>query len=138
MALIMHGYTSTGHPVACAAALANIEIVFKEDLAGNAAKQGAYFISRLQEELRGYKSVGDVRGKGLMICVEMVMDKKSKEPFPPGHEFCTAVFKECRNNGVLVRPIAHKFIISPPLTFSKENVDEAVAVIRDAFQKFDR
>jgi adenosylmethionine-8-amino-7-oxononanoate aminotransferase len=68
MAPIMHGYTYSGHPLACAAALANLEIVIEEDLPANAGTVGGYFLERLNE-LMQYPRVGDVRGIGLMLAV---------------------------------------------------------------------
>jgi adenosylmethionine-8-amino-7-oxononanoate aminotransferase len=137
-ALVMHGYTYSGHPVACAAGIASLDIVLREQLPNNAGKQGAYFLSRLQKELLPSPSVGDVRGKGLMICIEMVMDKKSQEAYPPGHPFPTSIYKYCKDRGVLVRLLAHKIILSPPLIFGKEDVDRAADVLHEAFAKLDR
>ncbi len=137
-ALVMHGYTYTGHPVACAAGIASLDIVVREKLTDNAGKQGAYFQSRLQKELLSFPSVGDVRGKGLMICIEMVMDKQSKEAYPPGHPFPISIYKYCKERGVLVRSLAHKIILSPPLIFDKGNVDRAADVLREAFAALDR
>jgi len=137
-ATIWHGYTYSGHPVACAAGSASLDIVVREDLPGNAGKQGAYFLGRLQQELLKFPSVGDVRGKGLMICIEMVLDKKTKEPYPPDHTFPRAISRYCRENGVLVRLLAHKIILSPPLVFTKENVDRATEVLAAAFAEHDK
>ena len=137
-ALVMHGYTYTGHPVACAAGIASLDIVQRENLTENAGKQGAYFLSRLQKELLPFPSVGDVRGKGLMICIEMVTDKKSQEAFPPGHPFPISIYNYCKDQGVLVRSINHKIILSPPLIFRTEDVDRAADVLHDAFARFDR
>jgi len=137
-ALIMHGYTYSGHPLACAAGLASLDVVIREDLTANAAKQGAYFLNRLQQELMPFPSVGDVRGKGLMICIEMVMDKKSKEPYPPGHPLPISINKHCKDNGVLVRSLNHKIILSPPLVFTKQDVDRAADDLRAAFGELDR
>ncbi|OXH81024.1 hypothetical protein CA830_42005, partial [Burkholderia multivorans] len=61
---IMHGYTYAGHPVACAAALASLDIVVNEDLPANAAKQGAYLLEALQPFVQRFAAVGEVRGKG--------------------------------------------------------------------------
>ena len=76
---LMHGYTYSGHPLACAAALANLQIVVDEDLPGNAGSTGEYFLGRLKE-LETYDWVGDVRGLGLMLAVEFVTDKKTRRP----------------------------------------------------------
>ncbi len=75
-----YGFTMAGHPVSCAAALAMIDVMETEDLAGHAAAMGAMMISRLGELARRSTLIGDVRGRGLMIGVEMVGDRDTKEP----------------------------------------------------------
>ena len=76
-----HGYTYSGHPVACAVGCSNIEIIEREDLCGNAARVGDYLEKRLAT-LRDLPIVGDVRGHRLMMCVEYVQDKKTREKLP--------------------------------------------------------
>ena len=76
-----HGFTYSGHPVCCAAALKNIEIIAREDLLGNVRTVGDYFETRLKE-LAALPLVGDVRGRRFMMCVEYVADKKHERTFP--------------------------------------------------------
>jgi len=129
----MHGYTYSGHPVSCAAGLAAIDLVLKENLAENARVVGDYFKQRLLELKDKHRAIGDVRGKGLMIAVELVKDRATKEPFGPEDAFPNAISESCVNNGVMVRTIVNKLIISPPLTFTKDHVDEVVSVLDQAF-----
>lgn len=133
LAGIMHGYTYSGHPVACAAALACLDIVEREDLPGNAAQVGAYFLTRL-EELREYEFVGDVRGKGLMLCVELVKDKKTKMPFQPADAYPARLYRSVLARGAMVRIAAGKLILSPPLVFTRAHVDEAMTALHAAFR----
>ena len=133
LAPIMHGYTYSGHPVACAAAIANLKIVEDENLASNAAKVGNYFLEKLIEIKAKHASIGDVRGRGLMLGIEFVKDRKTKEPFAPNDPYLQSIGPHCRKSGVLVRTQGHRIIISPPLTFTKENVDEAIDVLDSAF-----
>jgi adenosylmethionine-8-amino-7-oxononanoate aminotransferase len=76
-----HGFTYSGHPVCCAAALKNIEIITADDLLGNARAVGDYFETRLKE-LAALPLVGDVRGRRFMMCVEYVADKSTRAPLP--------------------------------------------------------
>jgi len=133
LAPIMHGYTYSGHPVACAAAIANLKIVEDENLASNAAKVGNYFLEKLIEIKAKHASIGDVRGRGLMLGIEFVKNRKTKEPFAPNDPYLQSIGPHCRKSGVLVRTQGHRIIISPPLTFTKENVDEAIDVLDSAF-----
>lgn len=138
LAAIMHGYTYTGHPLACAAALANLDIVVAEDLPGNAAAVGAYFLERLHPLAERFASVGDVRGVGLMMAIEFVLDKGTKQPYGPADPFCGTVQRECRDRGLLVRIQGNKMIISPPLVLTRDHVDEAVSAITDAIAEAER
>ena len=133
LAPIMHGYTYSGHPVACASAIANLKIVEDENLVSNAAKVGTYFLEKLIEIKAKHASIGDVRGRGLMLCIEFVKNRKTKEPFAPNDPYLQFIGPHCRKRGVLVRTQGHRIIISPPLTFTKENVDEAIDVLDSAF-----
>lgn len=129
----MHGYTYSGHPVSCAAGLAAIDIVLRENLAENAAVVGDYFLERLLELKSKHRAIGDVRGKGLMIAIELVKDRQTKEPFGPEEAYPLAISEGCVNSGVMLRTIVNKLIISPPLTFTKDNVDEVIEVLDRTF-----
>lgn len=129
----MHGYTYSGHPVSCAAGLAAVDLVLKENLTENAAVVGDYFMARLLELKDRHRAIGDVRGKGLMLAVELVKDRASKEPFGPGDSYPAAISESCVSNGVMIRTIVNKLIISPPLTFTTEHVDEVIRVLDQAF-----
>ncbi|MCP1845821.1 putrescine aminotransferase [Bradyrhizobium sp. USDA 4524] len=128
----MHGNTYAGHPLACAAAIANLRIVEQEDLASNAKEVGAYFLDRLKEMATRHPHIGDVRGKGLMIGIELVADKESKRSFDLSERFGARIWERCVENGVLLRNVADTFIISPPLTLKKEHVDVMVDVFDQA------
>ncbi len=128
----MHGNTYLAHPLACAAALANLDIVVKDGLTENAQKVGAYFLKRLEELATRQKHIGETRGKGLMIGVELVADKKTKARFTTADQFGHKVARRCRDNGVLIRNMYDTFIISPPLTLERSHVDRIVEVMDEA------
>ena len=116
------GYTYSGHPVACAAALKNIEIIEREDLLANATTVGAYFQSRLGELAR-LPLVGDVRGRGLMLCVENVANKQTRAVLPDGVNESKRISNVCESLGLMVRPIGHLNVMSPPLILTTDDVD---------------
>ena len=130
----MHGYTYSGHPLACAAANANLEIVERENLPQNAAKVGGYFLEQLKTLKEKHASIGDVRGKGLMLAIEFVKDRKTKEPFSPTDPYPALIAKHCRDHGVMVRNQAHRIILSPALTFNTSEVDEAISALNVSLQ----
>ena len=133
--VMMHGYTYSGHPVACAAGLAAVDLVIKENLAENARLVGDYFLTRLKTLMDKHEVIGDVRGKGLMIAVELVKNRQTKEPFTPADSYPNEISELCVSNGVMLRTIVNKFIISPPLIFTKEHADEVVRVLDYALSK---
>ncbi|MFT3670722.1 aminotransferase [Aestuariivirga sp.] len=129
-----HGYTYAGHPVASAVALKNIEIIEREDLCGNAARVGDY----LEERLKGLSDlpiVGDVRGKRLMMCVEYVKDKTTREKLPDDVHISKRISNLCEANGLMVRPIGHLDVLSPPLTITKGDVDFVVDTLGAAIRQ---
>ena len=135
LAAILHGYTYSGHPVACAAANAALQIVEDEQLPESAARVGSYCLAKLQNEFTDYDFVGDIRGKGLMMAIELVTDKSSRESFMPGDPFLELLQDLTRKEGLLIRNLGSNLIISPPLVFSKENVDELTGMIGRAFSR---
>jgi adenosylmethionine-8-amino-7-oxononanoate aminotransferase len=120
-----NGYTYSGHPVACAAGLKNIEILEREDLCGHVREVGPYLEKRLAG-LSDLPLVGDVRGKCFMMCVENVADKKTKALLPDEVNIGKRISNHCEARGVLVRPIGHLNVMSPPLTLTKGEIDELV------------
>ena len=125
------GLTYFGHPVACRAALKNIEIMDRENLCGNAADVGAYFQSTAQT-LMNAPLVGDVRGKGLMLAVDLVGDKQKKSALPLETDAGDRVFRKCLERGVIVRPVGDRLVLSPPLIINREQVDTIVAALSEA------
>jgi 4-aminobutyrate aminotransferase/(S)-3-amino-2-methylpropionate transaminase len=130
-----HLSTFGGNPVSCAAALANIEFIQKEDLASQASKSGEYVMRRLQELKSKHQLIGEVRGKGLMIGLELVKDLKTKEPAPSE----TAKIRDlCRQKGVLVGHggvMGNVLRIQPPLVISQDQLDTAIQAIDRSFDE---
>jgi adenosylmethionine-8-amino-7-oxononanoate aminotransferase len=116
------GLTYSGHPVACAAALKNIQIMEREQLLANAIKMGLYFETRMRE-LERLPLVGQVRGCKLMLCVENVANKATKAPLPDSVGESKRISNMAESLGLLVRPIGHLNVMSPPLIITESDVD---------------
>ena len=127
------GITYSGHPVSCAAALKNIEIMEREKLFDNVNIVGPYFEEQLHT-LRDLPIVGDVRGEKLMMCVVNVQNKETKEFFPAEVNIGKRISDHAEELGLLVRPIGDLNIMSPPLTMSRDDVDFIVATLRTAIE----
>ena len=129
-----HGYTYSGHPVSCAAALANIEIFEREDICAHVRTAGPYLEERLRT-LADLPIVGDVRGRGFMMCVENVADKATKEMFPPEVGIGTRISNACDARGLLVRPIGRFNVLSPPLILTVDQIDWLVDTLRAGIEE---
>lgn len=130
---IMHGYTYSAHPVACAAAIATLDIVINEDLPSNAIEQGAYLNKQLASFIDRFNIVGDVRGKGLMTGIEVVNDKKTKEPLDP--ERGQRLAEIARAEGVKIRISGNMIILSPPLVIQRPEIDKIINALDIAFSE---
>jgi len=128
-----HASTFGGNPVAAAAGLAVIDFIEKNDLLGNARRQGSYMLKIMNEWKEKYEIVGDVRGKGLMIGLEIVKDKKSKAF---ATELAGDIVSKTWKRGVLLITAGKSTIrISPPLTISRKLVDEALSVLEKSIKE---
>ena len=125
-----HASTFGGNPVSCAAALAVLDVIKEERLLDNAYKQGNFALKRLSEFGNQSPIVGDVRGKGLMIGVELVEDKDSKTP---AAEKAREVMLRSWKRGVAIVTCGVSTLrLSPPLTIQKEMLDAALDIVEDA------
>jgi adenosylmethionine-8-amino-7-oxononanoate aminotransferase len=122
-----HLHTYGNHPVACAAALKNIEIIKEENLVRNSADMGAYFVEQLKT-LEGHPSVGEVRGTGgLWTALDLTTDKKTRAVFPP--ENLNNLNRRGFEKGVILKNMGSAMEFAPPLTITKEEIDEGIKVI---------
>lgn len=123
-----HGYTYTAHPIACAAANANLAIIEREDLIGNAARVGEHFQARLREVLGDHPNVGEIRGVGLIAAVELVKDREKKQNFDATEGIGKAFAAAALERGMIVRAMVNDAIaMSPPLVLTTAEADEIVA-----------
>ena len=127
-----HGTTYGGNPISCAAALATLEVIRDENLLENARIQGEYILAALDELQAESAIVGDVRGVGLMIGVEFVRSAADKTP---NAEAVRRILRRALSGGLLLYPCGHwaqTIRLVPPLTITRKQVDEGLAIFRDA------
>lgn len=129
-----NGYTYSGHPIACAAALKNIEIIEREGILEHVRTVGPYLQERL-EELRDLPIVGDVRGMGLLGCVECVISKDSKQALSLDYEVGSRIDSHCQKLGLLVRPLINMCVFSPPLIITKDQIDQMVDTLKTGIER---
>ena len=120
-----HGFTYSGHPVSCAAALKNIEIIKRDKILDHVKNIAPYFHKKLKT-LYEIPIVGDVRGMGLMAGIECVIDKDSKNPLILDLAIASRIDEESLKLGLIIRPIYHICVLSPALIIKKEQVDDLI------------
>ena len=127
-----HGNTFGGNPLCCAAALATLDLVERE-YAANAASVGEYFMGRLRELQKRHECIGEVRGKGLMIGMELIEDRASRKP---ARALCDAVLTRAYHNGLLLLSCGQSTVrFIPPLMIGREHVDEAMIMLEAALKE---
>ncbi|MCH7943058.1 MAG: aminotransferase [Proteobacteria bacterium] len=126
-----NGFTYSGHPVCCVAALKNIEIMEREKICEYVREVGPYFHAKL-EELRDLPVVGDVRGSHLLGCVEAVMNKETRESFPAETKVGKRIDVHCQERGLILRPFGSLCMFSPPLIITRAQIDTMVGIMRDS------
>jgi 4-aminobutyrate aminotransferase len=126
-----HGNTFGGNPLCCAAALATLELVERE-YAANAASVGDYFIGKLRELQKRFECIGDVRGKGLMIGMELIEDRASRKP---ARALCDKMLTTAYHNGLLLLSCGLSTVrFIPPLMLARAQVDEAMPLIEASLE----
>ncbi len=125
-----HGYTYSGHPVACAVALANIRLIQREGLVEKVHDDTGPYLAAQFDALAGHPLVGEVQTCGLMAALQIVRDKASGQPFDPGLGVGMLCRGHCFGNGLIMRAVGDRMIIAPPLVITRAQIDEMMALIR--------
>lgn len=124
-----HGHTYTGNPLACAAALASLDL-FEETNLLEQVRRKADDLATMLDGLKSLKHVGDIRQKGFMVGIELVADQATRQPFSPlrriGHAVCAAI----RKHGVILRPLGDVIVIMPPLAMGADDLRTIVEAVR--------
>ncbi|MBX5436291.1 MAG: adenosylmethionine--8-amino-7-oxononanoate transaminase [Alicyclobacillaceae bacterium] len=128
---LYHGHSYTGNPLGCAAALANLDLMERTRLVEEVAAKSQVLAGWLGE-LAHHPHVGDVRQAGFMVGVELVADKASKAPFPPGDRYGWKVCWRCRDLGMLLRPLGDVVVFMPPLASTLDELAEMVRILKQA------
>ena len=129
-----HGHTYTGNPLACAAALANLEVFEKEGTLGKMSPK-IKFLSRKLQMFYNLPHVGDVRQRGFMVGIELVRDRATKAPYPWQERVGVRVCQEVRKHGVILRPLGNVIVLMPPLSMSLEELARLADVTYEAIEK---
>lgn len=121
-----HGYTYSAHPVGAAAALAALKLIDDLKVVENVADVGPYMMQALRDRLGQHPHVGDIRGKGLMLGIELMQDREAKQIFPMANRTGRQVLKAAAERGLITRALGDTLVFAPPLIISRTEVDEIV------------
>ena len=133
---LVHGFTYSGHPVAAAVALKNLEVIKKQDLVGCAKRGiGPYLQRRLRETFDSHPLVGEVRGEGMLAAIELVPDRSIRKFFPAGTEVGMRCRNHCFENGLVMRAIRDTMVLAPPLVTSENEIEEILGRAKDALDR---
>jgi len=124
-----------GNPMACAAALASLEVIEEEGLLAHALELGDYFLKRMEAIKRAHPIVGDVRGKGCLLGMELVKDRATKEPFPEAGKL---VYQRAFRKGLAWVPAGHILRMSPPIVMELELAAKGMDIIEEAIAEVER
>jgi len=124
-----HGHTYAGNPLSAAAGLACIQEIIERDLPANARTMGAYLKNKLEEGLGKHGIVGEIRGKGLLLGVELVKNPETKEAFGPKEKIGVKIGKQALKNGLVIRFDPDWVSLAPPLIVDKGDIDRMVEIL---------
>ncbi len=127
-----HGHTYTGNPLACAAAVANLDLMVRDRTVEEAARKGEVLGRLLAERVAPLAPVGEVRRLGMMAGVELVRDRRTRAPFPPEARAAGRTCAEARRRGVILRPLGDVVVVMPPLGTPDGVLEEVVEVLAAA------
>jgi adenosylmethionine-8-amino-7-oxononanoate aminotransferase len=134
-AMFAHGYTNSSHPAGCAAGVKNLDILIDEHILETVRDEtGPYFQKQLNT-LEELPLVGEVRGIGLMACVECVVESTGGDTLEMDYAVGSRIDAHCQALGLLVRPIINMCVMSPPLTITKSEIDQMVGILREGITR---
>jgi putrescine aminotransferase len=125
-----HGYTYSGHPVACAVALANIHLIQQLNLVEHVRDDVGPYLAQQFQALASHPLVGEVQTCGLMAALQLVKDKTRGTAFPAELDFGMVCRGHCFGNGLIMRAVGDRMIIAPPLVITRAQIDEMMALVR--------
>jgi putrescine aminotransferase len=125
-----HGYTYSGHPVACAVGLANVQLIRDQGLVERVREELGPHLARAFAQLRDHPLVGDAETCGLMGALLLVKDKATNTPFPSELGIGMVCRGHCFANNLIMRAVGPRMIIAPPLVITRAQIDEMVGLIR--------
>jgi len=145
-AKFIHGFTLEGNPVSCAVAATVIDIIEEEGLVERNVRVGEYMHKQAKEKLAHHPSVGDIRGKGMLMGIELVKNQETRESFDPSTMAAVRVHRIAKEKGCMIYPTAgviqgvrgDQFLVAPPYIITEEEIDTALDIVDEALTEFEK
>ena len=129
-----HGHTFGGNPLAAAAAIASLNLLTESSYLDRVAEKGEYLRSRITSELSDQPHVGDIRGRCMMVGIELVADRTTRQPFPSELQMGRSVCRRTVRNGVWIRPLGDVIILMPPLIATEAELEMLATVTTESIK----
>jgi len=136
--LFGHGYTYSAHPVGAAAALATLRLIDSDGVVDNVARLGPHLQRSMREAVGGHPLVGEVRGVGFMLGIELVRDRASKASFPKEALVGRRLLKKLLGMGLITRALGDTLVFAPPLIIGRKDLDLLVSTFHDGLEAIAR
>jgi putrescine---pyruvate transaminase len=130
-----HGYTYSGHPVACAVGLANLDLIEQQGLVQRVREDTGPYLAEQLARLADHPMVGEVQSCGLMAAIQLCRDARTREAFAPEVAIGMVCRRHCFDNGLVMRAVGDRMIVAPPLIMTRAQVDEMCGLIRQALDE---
>ncbi|MBL0419353.1 aspartate aminotransferase family protein [Ramlibacter sp. AW1] len=130
-----HGYTYSGHPVACAVALANLDLIEQLGLVQRVREDTGPWLARQLATLQDHPIVGGVQSCGLMAAVQLSREPRTGAAFDPAHAIGMVCRRHCFDHGLVMRAVGDRMIVAPPLVITREQIDEMMGLVRQALDR---
>jgi putrescine aminotransferase len=130
-----HGYTYSGHPVACAVALANLELIEQQELVHRVREDTGPYLAQQLAPLVEHPIVAEVQSCGLMAAVQLCRHPPTREAFAVEHGIGLVCRKHCFDNGLVMRAVGDRMIVAPPLVITRAQIDEMIGLVRQALDR---
>ena len=130
-----HGYTYSGHPVACAVALANLDLIEQQGLVQRVREDTGPYLAEQLGKLMDHPMVGEVQACGLMAAIQLCRDASTREAFAPEVAIGMVCRRHCFDNGLVMRAVGDRMIVAPPLILTRAQVDEMCGLVRQALDR---
>jgi adenosylmethionine-8-amino-7-oxononanoate aminotransferase len=128
-----HGHSYTGNPLACAAAVANLRVM-KEEKVLDKVQDKIHFLSEALKKYEKLEHVGDIRQLGMMVGIELIANKATKEEYPFEDKIGVKVIEEARERGLIIRPLGNVIVLMPPLSMTREELSEMLLITHHSIE----